>query len=88
MKSLDNDKLYWCIEQIDSGRIRRGMDTNSLRALFGESLGFYYEGKAYSILGGERIPAGFQPPPLWRIDFIISQQGIVTDYSLRKAGDK
>jgi hypothetical protein len=90
MKTLDNSRLQWCIEQIDSGRIRRGMDTNNLQAVFGDSLDFCYEGKAYSFLsapsGGN--DGGVQSPALWKIDFMINPQGIVTDYSLTKAGEK
>ena len=66
------------------------MDADSLKVLFGESLDYYYEGKAYSILftPPKDWPKGVQLPPLWRIDFTISRQGIVTDYSLTKGGEK
>src|SRR5260370_1388659 len=68
MKPLDNTRLQWCIRLIESGKVHRGMDTNSLATIFGESLDFYHEGKAYSFLsappkGGR---AGVQLPSLWK----------------------
>lgn len=88
--SFDNSRLYWCIEQIESGKIRRGMDTNSLRSIFGQSLDFYDRGEAYSFLTAPpKGESGWnQWPALWKIDFVISSNGIVTDFKITKSGDK
>ncbi len=84
MKSMDNSRLQWCIEMIDSGKIRRGMDTNGLIAIFGERLGFFGPREAFTFLSGP--PAGtpndIQLPPLWRINFNIDDRGLVTDISI------
>ena len=95
--TIDKTRLYWCIEQIDSGRIHRGMDAGSLKELFGESLKFVHEGLAFSDLSlpaeGPKmgIPEGSIPdqvPPPWRIWFTTNSQGFVTKFSLTKLGGK
>jgi hypothetical protein len=93
VKSDRLGRLFWCIEQIEAKPIRRGMSTNELKAVFGDSLDHYHIGKAYSLLSSrptESDPAlaTAQWGPMWEIDFTINESGFVTDYSLTKAGEK
>jgi hypothetical protein len=66
------------------------MDKPSLQALFGASLDYGYDGKAYSFLSSppKSNDAGEQLPTIWKIEFIINPQGIVTDYTLTKTDEK
>jgi hypothetical protein len=81
---MDHSRLYWCIEKIHSGEIRRWMDTNSLGRIFGESLEYLHKGKLAAVLSvpTDKISSGSQWPPIWQINFVIDQEGFVTDYSL------
>jgi len=86
---MDHSRLYWCIDRIQSGDIHRGMHTNSLGRIFGESLEYHHKGKLAALLSvpTDKISSGSQWPPMWQINFVIDQEGFVTDYSLIK-GDK
>ncbi|HEY1173233.1 MAG TPA: hypothetical protein VGH19_17825 [Verrucomicrobiae bacterium] len=67
------ERLLWCISEIESGRIRRGMSTDELQKIFGGTLDFYHEENAYAFLSRPlKMKHGDVPPPLWKIDFSIS----------------
>jgi hypothetical protein len=88
--SPDNSRLYWCIELIESGKIRRGMDTASLKEIFGEWIEFSNENEAISFLSPQRADSQtiVQLPAPWYIKFSISQDGVVTNYFLCKSSGK
>jgi hypothetical protein len=90
VNTAHNSRLYWCIGLIESGKIRRGMDTNSLNKIFGERLHFYSENEATAFLPIDLADARWmvQLPPPWYIKFSINHEGIVTNFSLSKSSGK
>lgn len=85
-----DNRLSWCIGLIESGKIRRGMDTNSLKSIFGEWLELANEGEALAFLPLERADDRRieQLPTPWFIKFSIGHDGLVRDFSLTKGSGK
>jgi hypothetical protein len=86
----DENRLYWCIGLIESGKVRRGMDTNELQRIFGKWLVFTSENEAMSLLPAQRLDDRqiMQSPTPWHIKFALSYEGIVTNYWLSKDSGK
>ena len=86
MPNVHNGQLYRYIELIEYDKIRRGMSTNGLQAIFGEWLEFSSKNKAIAQVPSPRedLNSNGQAPPPWDLTFDISDEGIVTNYSLTK----
>ena len=84
------DDLYKCIELIERGEIKRGMNSSDLARIWGDAITFRHAAKdAIVFLSGppqNGWPA--QPAPLWSIQFELNDDGIVSDYCIALGEEK
>ena len=89
-EKLDDTKLYWCINEINVSRIKRGMRKESLQELWGPSLRFENADRtARCILTvPKKSQEPVQLPPPWEIRFSLDERGTVEDFYLTRAVGK
>jgi hypothetical protein len=91
-QTLDDSKLYWCIDLINVSKIKRGTSKNELVQLFGDSLEINdANSTARSVLTtkskGYTGPP-FQAPSPWVIKFTFDKEGKVQDYCINRPAGK